>query len=87
MLSKLSWGLLIATGMVGSGAGIAVTRPAQDESLPHTAPTAAPASVAIDVDAMLRSNAVNDEFRNGYARAQAASREPFAAFRVTPSRH
>jgi hypothetical protein len=78
MLSKLSWSLLIATGMVGSGAGIAVTRTGHEQM---------PASDSPDVEAVLQSNVVNDEFRNGYARAQAASREPFAAFRATPSRH
>lgn len=87
MLSKLSWSLLIATGMVGSGAGIAVTRTGHDEQVPHAAAFTMPASDSPDVEAVLQSNVVNDEFRNGYARAQAASREPFAAFRATPSRH
>lgn len=86
MLSKLSWSLLIATGMVGSGAGIAVTRTGH-EQMPHAAASTMPASDSPDVEAVLQSNVVNDEFRNGYARAQAASREPFAAFRATPSRH
>jgi hypothetical protein len=87
MVSKLSLGLLIATGMVGSGAGIALTQPEHDAPLPHAAIFPAPASVSVDVDVMLRSGGVNDEFRKGYALAQAASREPFAVFRATPSRH
>jgi hypothetical protein len=87
MLSKLSWSLLIATGMVGSGAGISLTQPRHDTPLPAAAVSNAPTAAAPDIDAMLRSDVVNDEFRRGHALAQAASREPFAVFRATPSRH
>src|SRR5687768_6441023 len=87
MLSKLSWSLLIATGMVGSVAGISVTQSEHDAPLPPAAVSSAPAVAAPNVDVMLQSDVVNDEFRRGQALARAASREPFAVFRATPSRH
>jgi hypothetical protein len=79
--------LLIGTGLVGSGAGIALTQPGHDTPVPQVPVSIAPTSASLDVDAMLQSDVVNDEFRRGFAQAQLAGREPFAVFRATPSRH
>jgi hypothetical protein len=84
MFSRVSWSLLIAAGLVGSGAGMALTQSSvRDESVAKATPTA-PANVLPELNAMLRP--VNDEVRTGYAQAQAAAQNPFAVFRATNRR-
>lgn len=87
MVSRLSWSLLIAMGMVGSGAGIALTQAGHDASLPHEAASTMSASASQDINAWPRSDVVNDQFTKGGVLAQAAGQQPFAVFRATPSRH
>ena len=77
MLSRVSWSLLIAAGMVGSGAGIALTA---DQAAGRAGPMSVP-----DTNVMAPSPDA-DEFIRAQVRAHAASREPFAIFRAATRR-
>lgn len=85
----MSWSLLIAGGMVGSGAGIALTQPVETQAVAEQRPAGQAGRTGAmrlpDIYAIHRSSG-GDEFIRAQVRAQAASREPFAIFRAATPR-